>query len=81
MSDPGGVLSRRRGHRASGYVFLFRVQHRWLGEVPLTPTAEDTFSGEDPIGELECTRNEAGHVTGLSVSAFRTRGVRFDKRE
>lgn len=57
------------------------VQHRWLGDIPLTPTEEDTFSGEYPIGELVFTRDEAGHVTSLSVSALRTRGVRFEKRE
>ena len=57
------------------------VQHRWLGDIPLTPTEEDTFSGEYPIDELVFTRDETGHVTGLSVSAGRTRGVRFEKRE
>lgn len=57
------------------------VQHRWLGEVPLTPAAEDTFRGKYPIGRIIFTRNEGGHVTGFSVSAGRTHGVRFDKRE
>ncbi|MDZ7692156.1 MAG: DUF3471 domain-containing protein [Balneolaceae bacterium] len=62
------------------------VKHRRMENLPLTPTTEDTFSGEFPIfsvefpiGELVFTRDEAGHVTGLSVSNGRTRGVRFEK--
>lgn len=57
------------------------VRHRLLGDVPLTPATEDTFSGSFPVLEVEFLRDEGGRVSGLAVSNGRTRGVLFERVE
>lgn len=49
-------------------------------DIELTPVEEDSFSGDIYfIGEMEFLRDDAGNVTGFTVSNGRTRGIRFGK--
>ena len=49
-------------------------------DIELTPVEEDSFSGDAFfIGEMKFLRDEAGNVTGFTVSNGRTRGIRFGK--
>jgi len=49
-------------------------------DIKLNPTEEDSFRGSVFfIGEMEFLRDDAGRVTGFSVSNGRTRGIRFER--
>jgi CubicO group peptidase (beta-lactamase class C family) len=60
------------------------ARHHRLGTIPLTPVEADTFCGAFPVPiipfGLRFVRDNAGNVTGLTVSSERTRGVGFEKR-
>ena len=60
------------------------VRHRRLGTIPLTPAETDAFRGAFPVPiipfGLRFVRDNAGNVTGFTVSFDRTHGVRFEKR-
>lgn len=53
------------------------LQHRRRDDITLTPTEEDTFSGEFPVREVRFTRGDDGAVTGFEAADGRTRGVEF----
>jgi len=52
------------------------VQHRWLGDMPLTPVAEDFFSAEWGMF-VKFNRNGKNEISGLSVNSGRTLNVVF----
>jgi hypothetical protein len=54
------------------------LRHRRIGAIPLQPRSPDLFGAGTRVGELRFERNDAGQVTGFTVSNGRTRGVRFD---
>jgi len=56
------------------------VQHRWLGDMPLTPVAEDFFSAEWGMF-VKFNRNEKKEISGLSVNSGRTINVVFNRKE
>jgi CubicO group peptidase (beta-lactamase class C family) len=59
------------------------VRQQRLGTFPLTPIEADAFRVEFPAPlrfRIRSTRDNAGNVTGFTVSFDRTRGVRFEKR-
>jgi hypothetical protein len=56
------------------------VRHRRFDDIALTPKVEDSFNATFPVAEVEFIRDDNGDVTGMLVSNFRTRDVRFDKR-
>jgi hypothetical protein len=59
------------------------VRQQRLGTFPLTPIEADAFRVEFPAPlrfRIRGTRDNAGNVTGFTVSFNRTHGVRFEKR-
>lgn len=56
------------------------LNQRRIGDILLTPSKEDVFSGGFPIGEISFIRNEEHIVNGFTVSNVRARGIRFDKQ-
>jgi len=56
------------------------ARHFRTGDVMLTPTKPDQFSGNQwYFGSVEIVRNQSGKVTGLKVTGGRTRNMKFDK--
>jgi CubicO group peptidase (beta-lactamase class C family) len=54
--------------------------HIRLGEIELTPSARDAFSGNAwYFGHVEFTRNGSGQVDGFKASSGRVRNVKFEK--
>ena len=54
--------------------------HIRLGQIELTPSSKDTFSGSAwYFGNVEFTRNASGEVNGFKASSGRVRNVKFEK--
>jgi len=57
------------------------AEHRNLKDIKLSPTEEDTFSGDVYfIGEMAFKRNSSGEVEAFTVSNGRTKGIYFEKQ-
>jgi CubicO group peptidase (beta-lactamase class C family) len=55
------------------------LRRRKYGSRALVPTADDAFRDKDFGVDLRFTRGAGGHVTGLSVTTGRVRGLRFQR--
>jgi hypothetical protein len=53
------------------------MRQRRSGDIPLTATAKDTFTGGSITVTLE--RDRAGQVIGLYANVTRSRDIRFDR--
>lgn len=64
---------------SAGKLSLSHIRH---GNIELTETGKDTFSGriEFPV-QLEFTRDKSGIVNGFKVSNFGAKNIRFDREK
>lgn len=57
------------------------AEHRNLKNIKLSPTEDDTFSGDVFfMGEVEFKKDKNGNVNAFTVSNGRTKGIYFQKR-
>ncbi len=57
------------------------AEHRNMKDIKLTPTEDDTFSGDVFfLGEVAFKKDKAGKVNGFTVSNGRTKGIYFQRR-
>ncbi|MFT3745894.1 MAG: serine hydrolase domain-containing protein [Pyrinomonadaceae bacterium] len=57
-----------------------RLFHIRLGNIPLTESGKDKFSGQIGfVSQIEFVRNASGAVTGFLVSNYGAKNVRFEK--
>ncbi len=56
------------------------IEHRWLGEMALTPVTKDLFRSDWGMF-VEFTRSPSGKILGFNLSSGRTLNVFFKRRE
>lgn len=65
------------------------AEHRWIGEIQLSPVAKDVFAASIPVSrsfppfglQVRFERGEEGAIIGFHSSIFRTSGVWFNKKK
>ena len=56
------------------------IQHRWLGEIGLTPITDDMFRS-DQDWFVEFRRSKTNEIIGFNINSNRTLNVFFEKNK